>query len=219
MIFHINDIAELLSLLVAIFYYRYLRGTFMKWVLPFLAFIFFGERYATYQWYVLKVPTININYLIACIESIFYGYVFYSLSRRVLIKKAILYFVLISEIGYIISFIFFRKNYAYFFGNIIASGFFIAVIALAYLYMKFVEEEDDEVLLVSEPGFWIAFGVSLFYSGVSISFSLYEYMKRNVLVLFGEKLINLIPQILSVILYLSISIAIILCKQKKKILS
>ncbi len=190
----------------------------MKWFLPFLAFVFFSEVLASYQWYVLKVPTININYLIACVESIFYGYVFYSLSHRVFFKKAILYIVLISEIGYIISFIFFRNNYAYFFGNIIASGFFIAVIALSYLYMKFMDD-DDESLLISEPGFWIAFGVSLFYSGVSISFSLYEFMKRNVLILFGEKLINLIPQILSVILYLSISIAIILCKQKKKILS
>lgn len=189
----------------------------MKWWLPFLGFIFLGELFEEYQWGVLRLPTIDINYLIGIVESIFYSYYFYKLTHSSTLKKLILFCVGLSILGYLVSFIFFRKEYAYFFGNIIISGFFLALIALTYLYMKFVDDEEN--LLISEPGFWIALGVCLFYSGVSISFSLHGIIKNNNLTLFGESLLNIIPRILSVILYLSISISIILCKPKKKIFS
>jgi len=214
---HINNIVELLSLMVAIFYYPYLKGSFMKWFLPFLGFVFLGEIIANYQRTVLKEQTFQINYLIAITESIFYGYVFYKLNHRVWLRRILLFFIPVSVFGYLLSYFLFKDPLKYIFPNIIISGFCLAAISLFYLYTKFLD--DDENLLVSDPGFWIAFGVTLFYSGVSISFSLYKLIMKNNLFLFGERLLNLIPQILSVILYLSISIAIILCKQKRKVLS
>jgi len=189
----------------------------MKWFLFFLGFILLGDMFANYQLTVLKEKTVLINYLIAIIESVFYGYIFYKLSNHLWLKRVILLFIPTSVIGYLVSYLLVKTSLQYFFPNIIISGFCLAAISLFYLYTKFLD--DDENLLVSDPGFWIAFGVTLFYSGASISFSLYKLIMKNNLFLFGERLLNLIPQILSVILYLSISIAIILCKQKKKILS
>lgn len=217
MIAFFHNIFELLSFFVAIFYYRYLKGTFMKWFLPFLGFIWVGEFFAYYQNIILKVQAISINYLIGIVESVFYGYIFYNLSQRVILKKAILLFIPVSVLGYFLTYLFGRQFFHHFISNIIISGFFIAAIALAYLYEKFAD--DDETLLVSEPGFWIAVGVSLFYSGISISFSLYNFIIKHDLSLFGLKLYKLVPRVLSVILYLCISISLILCKKKNKILS
>ncbi len=185
----------------------------MKWFLPFLGLVFFGEILATYFY---TVSNIKIYYIISIVELAFYSYIFYHLHHRKSIKKIIFFLFVICEIGYIISFVFFGKNYTYFFNNLIVSGFYLVTIALIYLYIKVID--FDNASLTSEPGFWIATGVSLFFSGVSISFSLYEFIKSNSLYLFGEKLYNIIPQILSIVLYLCISIALILCRQKNKIL-
>ena len=182
----------------------------MKWFLPFLGSIFFGEILAKNT----QFGTI-INYLIGVTESFFYGYMFYNLSNKYFVKKIIIYFVPISVLGYLISFFFSNNKSVFFIANIVISGFFLAAIALNYLYEKF---DDDETILISDSGFWIAIGVSLFYSGVSIVFSLHDFIVRNNLTLFNIKLYKLVPRILSVILYLSISISIILCKKKNKTL-
>ena len=214
---YVNNIAEFISLLVSIWYYPHLKGSFMKWFMPFLIFIFLGEIYAIYESLVLKQTVIGINYLIAIIESVFYGYIFYNLNHRLFIKKVIILFTTINVISYLLSYYLFPNSFTYFCINIIISGFFFATVSLVYLYAKFVDDEESTLIL--ESGFWIAFGVSLFYSGVSISFSLYDLIKNNNLTIQGESLLNIIPRILSVILYLSISISIILCKPKKKIFS
>ena len=212
MLAYLHNIFELLSFFVAIVYYRYLKGSFMKWFLPFLGFVFAGEMFVKFIG-----SAILVNYLIGILESIFYGYIFYNLSHRLILKKAILFFVPVSVICYLFTYLFYGNLFTYFISNIIISGFFLAAIALAYLYEKFAD--DDEILLVSEPGFWIAVGVSLFYSGISITFSLYDFIIKHDLSIVGVKLYNIVPRVLSIILYLSISISIILCKKKNRISS
>ena len=187
----------------------------MKWFLPFLGFICVAELVAKYQVLILDEHLIKIHYVIGIIESIFYGYVFYRLSNSHFLKKIIFFFVPISVVSYLVTYFFYKNIFSYFITNIIISGFFLAVIALLYLYMKFAD--DDETLLISEPGFWIALGVSLFYSGISISLSLYDFIILNDLQLFGVRLYNFASRVLSVILYSCISISIILCKKKNKI--
>lgn len=213
MLTYIHNLFELLGFIVAIYYYPCLKKSFMKWFLPFLGFVFIGELVEKF----LNI-TVIVNYLIGILESVFYGYIFYQLTRKRLFKKLILFFIPVSVAGYFICFIFYGKDFSYFIPNIIITGFFLATISLAYLYERF-SDDDDESPLFTEPGFWIAVGVCLFYSGVSISLSLYDFILKNDLSIFGVKLYSVTTRILSVILYLCISISIILCKEKKRILS
>lgn len=212
---YLNNLAELACLLIAVIYYPYLKGTFMRWVLPFLMLVFFGELYAKYQVDVLKVSNLKIYYLISVAQSLFYGFLFYKLNDSLIIKKAILFLVLISILGYLISAFFFFDVRKLLYIDLIFSGLIFSFISLLYLYKRFVSE--DQSYLIEDPGFWIAFGVSLFFSGVSISFSLHDFIIDKNLVLFGQKLHHLVPQVLSVVLYLSLSIAIFLCKKKTRI--
>lgn len=212
---YLNNLAELVCLLIAIIYYPYLKGTFMRWVLPFMIVIFFGEFYAKYQADVLKVSNVKIYYLISVVQSLFYGFVFYKMNDSWIIKKIIFSFVLISITCYLISLLFFFDVKRLLYIELIFSGLIFSFISLLYLYMRFVSETQS--YLIQEPGFWIAFGVSLFFSGVSISFSLHDFIIDKNLELFGKKLHHLVPQALSVVLYLGLSIAIFLCKKKSRI--
>lgn len=189
----------------------------MKWFLPFILFIFLGEIVAKYIIADNITTNISIYYLIGIVESIFYGFIFYSLNSRKIIKPFIVLYIISSVIAFLYGFCFYRVGYAYFMSVLIGSGFFLALIALGYIYTKFVD--DEESLLISEPGFWIAFGVSIFFSGTCIVFSLHDYIAENNLTVLGVKLYNFVARVLSVVLYSSISIAIILCKKKIKVLS
>lgn len=210
-----NNLAELVCLIIAIIYYPYLKKSFMRWVLPFMMVIFFGELYTKYEGEVLGGTTIIPNYIIGIVESIFYGYVFYSLGRNQFIKKLILILITISILCYIGSLIFFPSSHDLLYINLVISGLILSFVSLVYLYLKFLD--DDPAYLIEEPEFWIAFGVSIFFSGVCIVFSLHNIIIENNLTVFGLKLHHIVPRVLSIVLYLSISIAIIQCKKKTKI--
>ena len=212
---YLNNFAELISVLVAIVYYPYLKRTYMKWVLPFLLIVFFGELYTKYKGYILGEDTVGPNYLIAIAESVFYGYVFYYLSRKRIVKTGIFILVSISIAGYILSFLYSPKDHDLLYLNLVVSGLILSVVSLVYLYFRFLD--DDHVYIIKEPEFWISFGVSIFFSGVCIVFSLHDIIIKYDLKMIGLKLHHIVPRVLSVVLYLSISIAIILCKKKTRI--
>jgi hypothetical protein len=204
---------ELISLIIAICYYPYLKDSFMKWFLPFLAFIFLGELVtAWYHYFEPQRSNADIYYIISIIESVFYNYILYKILERVWLKKPIFLFAFITVTAYILGFLLDRDDYM--FPIFIVSGFFMAAIAVGYLYIKLVEE--DRVVLTKEPGFWIAFGVALFFSGISVVYSLHDYILENDLSFYGARLYNFVSRVLCIFLYSSISIAIILCKKKNR---
>ncbi len=145
----------------------------------------------------------------------FYGYVFYQSCHNFFLKRLIFIFIFFCIDMNLLCLLFYRNNTFYFSRTLIISGFFLAAVALMYIYEQSINERTT--VLVYEPGFWIAFGVSLFFSGISIVFSLHGFIMRNNLLLFGIRLYKIVPRVLCIILYSSISIAIILCKKKNRI--
>lgn len=213
--FHINNLAELFSLGVAIIYYPYLKNSVMKWFLPFLAFVFVGEMYAKYVGYMLGKSNIEIYGFITIVESVFYGYFFYTITAKEFWKKIVFIISLINISISVIFFFFISDNPSHLFINLIFLSICFSFISLTYIYSKFVS--DEAAYLLGEPGFWVAFGVTLFFSGVSVVFSLHDFSMKHNLTFLGVKLYHIVPQILSLPLYLSISTAIVLCKKKTRI--
>ena len=207
---------EFASLLVTIFYLPYIKKSSMIWFVPFLAFILTVELTLAYQYYYRKNwPDVIINYCLSIIETAFYCYIFYTITNKRLLQKIILFFLCSSIIAYIIGFSINRSDYSIYLPILIGSGFFLTTIALIYIYMLYADE--DSMVLIYEPGFWVALGVSIFFSGTSIVFSLYDFIVENNLNIFGIRLYKFVPRVLCVVLYSSISIAIILCKKKTRI--
>ncbi len=212
-VFH--NILELVSLVIVVYYYPSIRYSFMKFFLPFLLFIFIAEAITSLQVIRDDVRSnVGLQYLISIVETIFYGYIFYNLSHRNGLKKIILIQSISFFLIYLSLFFFFGSKVSIFTFCLTLYGFSLSIIAIGHIYNKFIDEEYIDI--VKDPGFWIAFGVSIFFSGISIALILHEFILKNNLNLFGIKLYNFIPRVLSIILYSSISIAIILCKKKNK---
>jgi hypothetical protein len=184
---YINNITELIALVISICYYQHLRHTFMKWVLPFLLFIFLGELITTYLLYNDSCHFIVSNYyVIGLFESLFYIDIFFQRIDR------------------------------YYTASLVISGLLLSIIALAYKDMKF--RRESYLFVLGEPGFRIAFGMSLLFSGINIVFSQYDFVVKYTMRLYGVKSYNIVARVLCVVLYLRISMAIILCKKQRKIL-
>ncbi|MFN9803057.1 MAG: hypothetical protein ACK54Y_04455 [Bacteroidota bacterium] len=82
---------------------------------------------------------------------------------------------------------------------------------MGYLFTRFTEDEVTD--LTQDPVGWVAVGVVVFFSGVSIVFSLYEFIQLKRITLWGEPIYTLVPRLLSLFLYSCISIAIITCRR------
>jgi hypothetical protein len=214
MLRYIYQISMFQSFFVALFCYNYIKGSYMKWFLPFLGLmsILNLTAFMTDD----LVYLFNMNYIQGISASVFYGYIFYHISVSQLLKRVIVVFISINIAGYLVAYFFLDLNYKflnYFLYNLMIFGFGISAIALLCLYL--IADRIEKTMILWEPDFWIAFGTALFYSGVSITFSLYDVIIRHNLIFLGLRLYNSIPQVLCLPLYLSISISIILSKRRK----
>jgi hypothetical protein len=209
---YIEFLFEAISLIVAVVYYKKIRRSFMKWFLPFLVVIFVGEIFA-YQGNL----GFYFTYLLSSLESIFYCYIFYNLIDNGPVRRIMTFLTIIVLVGFLAGFLFFdvSRRYMGFFMKVrIAGSLLTAFYALFYLYTRFVKDEHNR--LIKDSGFWIAFGVILYSAGLSFIFSLYSIIVEQRLMLFGEFLYRLIPRLLCVILYSSLSISIILYTRDRR---
>jgi hypothetical protein len=219
MITLLYHISELQSFLVACYYYRDLRDSFMRWFTPYLGFVFFADFSIYVQLKVFHFPYSGYPrmtlYMILILQAFFYGYIFYELTDSRILKKAVVFMWLACIPTFLLSF---------FLGNnetskdlmlpVITSNIFLAVIALFYLYLIILK--NDNINLVCEHSWWLAVGIAVFSSCVSIGHLLYDFILQNNLRLFGTYLYNVIPQFMSLILYSFISVSIILYVKKAK---
>lgn len=212
---HVYHLFELGSFLVALWTYPFLKNSCLKWFPVFLFFIIVGEVIAYCQNHFWNTHTFDTNYVIGMVEVCFYGYIFYRLSEQHHYRKWIAYMIAIGFFVFAYCCLMYRNQFIYFFYSLIISGFLIAAMALLFLLKRLEEDRQDQLLM--DPGFWLAFGVVLFFSGVSIVFSMYEVVKKHNLTFFGEKLYHIIPRLLSIVLYSCISISLLICRKKKSI--
>ncbi len=214
MVTYFYFIAELQAFLVACYHYKYLRGTYMKWFIPFLGFIFLGDCLAWNIFFYLKLSVLGLNYFLHALGAIFYCFIFYHFHQSNKIRKSIVVVLTISLIGYLLSYLFLEKNYINLIYNSVMIEIFIIGLALSFLYKKIISE--DNLILTSDPGFWVSTAVILFFSTTIICFLMIDFIRENDLRVLGLRLYNFVPQVMSVVLYSFLSTAIILYKKNAK---
>jgi hypothetical protein len=202
---------ELLSTLLALFFYRNLRERRMGILLPFLMFISVAEYLAILQRNIFYTSTYAINYLILLVEWLFYNLLFLRFTRQKLYLKYLHLSVPLMSVCIAASYFFYPVFYPAFYYCIISAGFLLSVAALGYMYSLFLDDQKQD--LMDDPVGWVAVGVVFFFSGVSIVFSLYQLIQVRKVYLWGEPIYTLVPRMLSIFLYSCISIAIIKCRK------
>ena len=191
----------------------------MRWFMPFLASIFLGEVVGVFSDYnqgPFKLSGFYCSYFCYIVQVLFYGYIFSHFISNTKIKKAILAMTIIITIAYIFSFFLLDKakiDMFYFSTITIFFQFCLTLIALIYLYQLF--SSDHETRLIYHPGFWIAFGVTIFSSGFNLVLCFYPSIIKLQLNIWGQPLYRIVPRLLCAILYPSLSIAIWLSRKER----
>jgi hypothetical protein len=207
---HGDKLSELISFLIAVWAYPYLRRSYLKWFMPFLGFIFLSETASN-----LAPVGFYSTYLNPVFEVCIYGYVFFELATGRRSRICIIILMACVLIAYVFSYFFLDTDHLFMFYYMKVSmvfSFIVTAIALNYLYRQ--GSNDFSIRLLQQPGVWIAFGVSIFFSGFSLAGALYSYMIHMNLNVFGIRMYNLIPRILSVVLYSCLSVAIVLFRRR-----
>ncbi len=208
---------EFLSLLVSFLAIGKLKNSFLISFVPYLFIVLVVEILAKYVYITHHYNTAWMYNLMNLFSNLFYGFIFYSFAKGKRHKKTVAIITLVyvaSSIVYI-SFTTFLK-----FNNDVAAAGGIIQVLFSCLYYYFYLQ-DDSYLKERHyaSGLLIASGVLIFYVGIAICFSLFNYIKLHELKLFDTFLYNLIPRYLSIILYILISIALVIWKKPTQTLS
>ncbi len=95
----------------------------------------------------------------------------------------------------------------------LAGGALITLCGILFLfnYFKLDNPKEEKKWL---PVLWITIGIVTFYPVVNISFALYKYLLAYEATIFGMKLYQLIPQLMSIFMYSCFIRAFYLCKKE-----
>ena len=214
----LSIIAEFLSLSVALFCFRQLKGSIYFYFIPFLFFLVYGEIGAVYFYYNVPESYLNGNthiYLwISIFEIIFYSYLFYHFFSNKLMKKLILAIAFLVVNFYLFLFFFYTVYVEAFYYVLTLVGIYLTLLSCIFFYQLFQRDEEGEAL--SSPDLWIVSGIFVFFTGTCLTFVLHKTLTGPDRWLFGQPLYNLIPQVLSIILYGFFAKAFMLCRKKVK---
>jgi hypothetical protein len=216
----LSVIAELVSLLFAIFYYKRLKETIYVYAIPFLLFIIYAEAGAIYHIYAFsKYEVTNGNthiYLwVSIVETIFYSSFFYKILGNSFVKRMVVLMAILLVGIYLFLFFFFAVYVESYFRIMTLASLYFTILSCIYFYKVFIHVEEENVVALAD--FWMVTGIFVFFSGTSLSFVLHHTLARPDIRIVGLYLYNLIPQVLSIILYGCFIAAFILCRKKKTI--
>ncbi|MES2829500.1 MAG: hypothetical protein V4687_15170 [Bacteroidota bacterium] len=216
MTFSIQHYFEFLSLMVATFCIIKVRNSFLVLFIPYLFIVLGVELYSKYMYVTYQTSTVWLYSALTLLSQLFYSFLFYKYAEVTRHKQAIVILTGTTAIGTIVYYIltsFAFNNYA-----VVVGG--IAQVVLACLHFYYYLQNDNYVKENHySSGLFIAGGILIFYSGISICLSLYNYILLNKLAIFDTPLYNFIPRYLSVILYGCISIALLIWKKPRTISS
>jgi hypothetical protein len=201
----------LISAAAAFIYRRFLKIVFLWPLVPFLLLLFVQEFVLMYM--IPKGTSTGPFYNIYMpISATFYSWLFYSVPVNEKTKKFILtiWAIFICTVIIVHSYQNFSKNYnLYLF---LAGGFVIATCAVIFLLNYFTIENRQEQRKWL-PYVWICMGIVVFYPMVNITFALHKEILANHIMLFGKKLYQTMPQLMSIFLYGCFTYSFYLCKQ------
>lgn len=207
---------EFLSLLISVIYISKLKNYFMFAFVPYLFMILVVELLAKYLNVKHHYSTGWIYNLVNLFSHCFYAFIFYNFALQKKHRKTIF---MLTTIYILSALLYYQFASLQGLKNIVIAVGGVLEVFFACLHFYHYLQNDN---YVSErhfsSGLFIASGVLIFYSGITICFSLYNYISINDLRLFDIPLYRLIPRFLSVFLYLFISIAIIIWKRPTKTL-
>jgi hypothetical protein len=202
----IHHLFELLGFLACLYNAGKFRHSFVYAFLPFLLINLLVEAGSNILHYTFNMDTQMVYYVFNLVTVIFYGTFFYRYLPSARIKD----FILLSLTLYAL----FDLAYPFLFGFIKHSGIFfitigaiLLVVYACFFFYHYLQLDEYENLAEKNSMLWISAGILIFYSGIAVIFSMFDFIVAHKLVFMGKPIYNIVPRYLSVILYSCFSIA------------
>lgn len=213
MVLNLNNYVELIALLIALIFYKDLaRHNFFIYFIPFLAVTSIIEIYAIGK----ERPFKNVMYnYFQLFQYIFYTALFYKNLHFPKSKKIVLYSFPLFLIFFLTNIFFVYGPYEYNNYTSILGSFFIVIFICMHFYEAIIPQ-TSQVKLFASPFFWVAVGLLFFKLGSVIMFAMFKFLSSIDLQNKGVVIFQTIIKSLNVILYGSLSVAFILCRNNKK---
>lgn len=204
---------EFVAFCIGLYNYKRLKNSYIFWFIPFLGITFFAEVSSAYIFSICKCPTYWIFEILVPLTTLFYCFIFYCLIRDHSLKIP---FSVLSILYLIVNFYFFITSTSFTTKGILLSSIILISLSCYYFYRCMLDDIDLSAFYV-KSGLWIASGILIFYTGISIVFSLFNYIRTYHLTIYEIPLYKFVPQVLSIILYSCFMVAFVLWRKPQKI--
>lgn len=182
---------------------------------PFYLLLVFAQEIFMYL-YLQRHPTYSTGLVYNVynpVNTLFFAVVYYQIPFNWPVRRLIISLSIVFTMATTITFCCIQSIHIYNAYLSLAGGFLISVFGILFLfnYFKLDNHTEEKKWL---PVLWITIGVVAFYPVVNISFALYKYLLAYKATVFGLKLYRLIPQLMSIFMYVCFTRAFYLCSKK-----
>lgn len=203
---------EFLTFCIALYRYKRLKNSYMFWFIPFLGLTFLSEVSSDFIYKTYNLSTYWIFNFLIPITTIFYGFIFYCLIRDKRLKTPL---TLMGILYLLTNFYWSITSLSFSIPIVLLASVILVFLSCYYFYRCLLDEVNLSAFYV-KSGLWFAAGVLIFYSGISIVFSLVDYIRDHHLTLNGLPLYQFVPRVLSIILYGCFSVAFLLWRKPQR---
>jgi hypothetical protein len=203
----------LASTIVVLFYSRYLGKwglSIMAWYLPAVMLM---ELYLNWLLYIKGLSTAPTYNVYRPLTVLVFGWIYYQVPFMVRFRPMMLTVTAIYLCVVIGSYIFipstFTKSNLYL---TLARGFCVTFFAVCFLIgLLLLDKTETEIFW--RPLIWVTIGVMTFYPVTSLSLGFQNQLHELDATIFGHKLYQAIPQVMSIFMYSFFAYAFYLCKK------
>ncbi|HSC37976.1 MAG TPA: hypothetical protein VLD19_08905 [Chitinophagaceae bacterium] len=200
------------SLLAAIINYRWLKPSRLQWFVPFLALTLVTELLGVYTKDVLDVSNDWLYNSYTWVQVLFFSFFYRSLRMPGPYRRIIEAGVIVYTVSTVIIYLWYTPVTEFSIGLFLSGGFMVVLFAIFFLFNYFsLDDRLKERSLV--PVTWITVGTIAYFTVLSITVSLIKYIRQYDLELGGEMLYNLVPRVMSVLMYTCFVYAFFLCRR------
>jgi hypothetical protein len=212
---HIIYLTCLLFSLATAFAYRKSLKSRQLSLFPFYLLAIFAQELIAFL-LIKHDPTYSTGYIYNisnAFQALFFASFYYRIPFNQPSRKILALLMIAFVLANLVVFSFGQSIYTYNSYLTLAGGFLIALSGILFLfnYFKLDNQAEEKNWL---PVIWITIGLVSFYPVVNISFSLYKYLHDYKATILGMVLYRLIPQLMSLFMYVCFIRAFYLCKKK-----
>ncbi len=197
---------QIISLVMALVYYRHIRLFSLQVMLPLMAFVCTIEIVAANIGVNLSVYNIYVF-----ISPVFYYILFFNIIRfKPVFKKVYIAIAILCITLFAYDYFFLRPGD---FNAYSMMGAMITYIILSCIVLaQIITDDTRHISLLKEPYFWLTTGIIIFSLVSVVVLGLYTFIARNAIQIFGKNMHRIIMPLANVVLYSCWSYSFYLCK-------